>query len=97
MTRLMVHAAGSTGLSLTAAADPDRPKAGEFVHLASRDESAPAGCLRVFLQDVEGVRRLYAALHGQAVRVNGDYIYVRVTNDAMTLEAASGKDPRARS
>ena len=95
MLILMRHVVSSTGLSLAAAVDAERPRAGEYIHLASRDPLAPPGRMRVFLNSLEEVRRLYAALHGQSVLVNGDFVAVTVANDAVALERASGNDPRA--
>ena len=96
VARIMSHVCQATGLNITQAVDPENPKAGEYIHLATRDAAAPAGRMRVLLPGVDEVRRLYAALHGQALLVNGDYIAIAVENDLIRIDTASGNDPRAR-
>ena len=96
LKRIMDHACQAIGLHLCVAASPDNPKAGEYIHLASRDVVAPAGRLSVLLKVPNEVYRLYAALHGQALLVNGDYVEISVLNDKVRMEVAAGNDPRAR-
>ena len=45
---------------------------------------------------MDEVRKVFGALHGQAIKVNEDSIGIEVVNDVMTLEIASGNDPRTR-
>ena len=58
MHRVTQHVVEATGLRVAAAVDPERPKPGEYVHLASRDIAAPPGRARVFLHDLGEARRL---------------------------------------
>ena len=96
LKRILDHACNATGLDIKEAVDPNQPNAGEYVHVASRDAGAPAGRLRVLLKSVDEVRKVFVALHGQAIKVNEDSIGIEVVNDVMTLEIASGNDPRTR-
>ena len=96
LKRILDHTCNATGLDIKEAIDPNQPKTGEYVHLASRDAGAPAGRLRVLLKSVDEVRKVFVALHGQAIMVNNDSIGIEVVNDVMTLEIASGNDPRTR-
>ena len=96
LKRILDHACNVTGLDIKEAVDPNQPKTGEYVHLASRDAGAPAGRLRVLLKGVDEVRKVFVALRGQAIKVNEDSIGIEVVNDVMTLEIASGNDPRTR-
>ena len=47
LRRILAHAIDITGLQLTETAVDATPKPGEFYHLASRDEHAPPGRLRL--------------------------------------------------
>ena len=80
LKKLMDHASAALGLSLREAPDSSRPRAGEFVHFASRDLGAPRGTLRVF-SDEQELRRMYAALHGQSIQVGADHVGISVHND----------------
>ena len=96
LLKLMEHACVSTGLALRPASYPAKPEPGEFIHLASHDALAPAGVSKVLARDPEDVRKLYVALHGQAIQVGADMIGVEVKNDFITLQTGSGDDPRGR-
>ena len=92
----MEHACTATGLNLQEASNSDQAKVGDYVHLASRDTFASAGVVKVFAASKDGIRKIYAALHGQAIQVGQDNIGVEVRNDLMTLDAGQGNDPRLR-
>ena len=92
---LMKHACDSVGLSFTKAADPARPKAGEYYHMPACPPRTPAGALKVLAQTHGDIRRLYAALHGQSILVGTDHVVVEVKNDLVELQIQQGNDPRA--
>ena len=50
MSRIMAHAATSTGLTLKETAATTMPRIGESYHLASRDAAAPPGRLRLLIK-----------------------------------------------
>ncbi|CAK0815577.1 unnamed protein product, partial [Prorocentrum cordatum] len=83
---LMKHACDSVGLSFTKAADPARPKAGEYYHMPACPPRTPAGALKVLAQTHGDIRRLYAALHGQSILVGTDHVVVEVKNDLVELQ-----------
>ena len=62
----------------------------EYVHLARVDPAFPPGRLRLFHPDMESVRKLRAALHGQSVQVGSDLIGFRITNDRLDAEGLPG-------
>ena len=83
-------------LALQEARNAEHPKPGEYVHAASRDANAPAGVVKVLVKSKEDVRKLYVALHGQAIQVGQDNVGIEVRNDPVTIESGLGNDPRAR-
>ena len=91
---VLAHAIGTTGLQLTETAVDATPKPGEFYHLASRDEHAPPGRLRLLLRDAEEVRKLHAALHGQTVQVRSERVAIEVANSALARESLPGNGGR---
>jgi len=77
---------------LRRAANPDKPKLGEFLHLASVDPSAPPGKLQVFCaseSDVEDLRRL---LHEKTLKCGSDYVGITVSNDVLAARAVPTKN-----
>ena len=83
---LMGHLCTATGLQSQESACTAPPRMGEHVHLARVDPASPPGRLRIFLPDLESVRKLRAALHGQSVQVGSDLIGFRITNDRLDAE-----------
>ena len=76
---------------------PPPPHMGEYVHLARVDLASPPGRLRIFLPDLESVRKLRAAFHGQSVQVGSDLVGFRITNDRLDAEGLPGGATRQRS
>ena len=86
LRRIMGHLAQVTGLPLVPATDAAAPKTGEFF----ADPDGRVGCVKVLLPDLDGVRRVYAALDGQSVMVGADRLLVRVSNDAIDGRSVPG-------
>ena len=93
---LIDRACASTGLHFTEAINPDAPKAGEYVHLASREAHAPASVIKVLGTTAEDIRKLQAVLHGQAIQVGPDLVGIEVKNDVMLTTQGLGNGARAR-
>ena len=94
MHALMNHLTASSGLQVQAAKDPTGPRKGEYVHLASVDPSAPPGRLRLYLGSQDDVRKVFNALHGQAIQAGADYIAIEVTNDLSNSLQGNGSRGR---
>ena len=94
---LMDHACRATGVQFTEASNPDAPRPGEYYHLASQEAHAPAGVIKVLAKSQEDLRKLYAALHGQAIQVGRDLVGIEVKNDLMLTTHGLGNGTRARS
>eukprot|EP00959_Pyramimonas_sp_CCMP1952_P020950 441830-Pyramimonas_sp.AAC.1 len=77
----MQHVIQATGLQLTECNYTSPPEPGQFQHLATADPSAPPGRVRAFLASLEDVRRVYAALQGQTVKIGIDTVAIEVTSD----------------
>lgn len=93
---LMRHLCTATGLQIEESAYTSPPRVGEYVHLARIDSASPPGRLRLFLPDLESVRKLRAALHGQSVQVGSDLVGFRITNDRLDAEGLPGGATRHR-
>ena len=78
--RLLTHVAASAGVTLTEAPADRDPRAGEFMHRASRDPSAPPGRARIILAIEDSARTLHNALHGRVVQVGADLVAVELHN-----------------
>ena len=94
LRRIISHACSTTGLALSETAPDAVPKVGEFYHLASRDQYAPPGCLRLLLRSADEVRKVHAALHGQTVRVGTDRVAIEILNTPMQLGPLPGNGRR---
>ena len=86
----MRHVCTATGLQLEESAYTGPPHIGEYVHLARVDPTSPPGRLRLFLPDLESVRKFRAALHGQSVQVGSNLVGFRITNDRLDAEGLPG-------
>ncbi|CAK0789337.1 unnamed protein product, partial [Prorocentrum cordatum] len=93
---LIDHVCTATGAQFTEASNPDAPQPGECYHLASRGPRAPAGVIKVLAKSQEDLRKLYAALHGQAIRVGRGLVGIEVKNDLMLTARGRGNGTRAR-
>ena len=91
---LMTHVCQATGLSLRETDYSQAPRTGEYIHLASQDPAAPPGRLRLLLQDLEAVRRVRAALHGQTLQVGTDRIGIEIANDYLDSASVPGNGQR---
>ena len=94
LDKLMKHVCDSTGLVFKKAEDNSKPKAGEYYHVPTADARVHAGLLKVLGRTQEDIRKLYAALHGQAIQAGQDYIVIEVKNDLVELQVQQGNDPR---
>ena len=94
---LMDRACRATGVQFTEASNPDAPRPGEYYHLASQEAHAPAGVIKVLAKNQEDLRKLYAALHGQAIQVGRDLVGIEVKNDLMLTTHGLGNGTRVRS
>ena len=95
LDRLVQHAAQHTGLIIARAADPDHPRAGEYVHVPIRTPASPSGSVRVMVKSQEEIRKIYAALHGQSILVGHEQVVMEVRNDLVEVQIQRGGDPRA--
>ena len=94
LDQLRSHVCGATGLQFQLAADADNPRAGEYIHVVH--PAVQAGTLKVLARVPDDIRRLYAALHGQSIRVGADHVAIEVINDLVNIQARTGEDPRAQ-
>ena len=82
ITLLMRHVIQATGLELRET-DYTRPQeVGEFANLA-RGGAARPGRIRILVPNMEGVRKIDAALRGQHVAVGGQAVSFRVVSDGL--------------
>ena len=58
--------------------------------------SAPPGKLRLLLESAEAVRKVYAALHCQALLVGQDRVGIEVGNDLVDRQSVPGNAQRGR-
>ena len=70
--------------------------AGTWKDLASYDEAAPPGRARLYLETIEGARKVHAALHGQVLQVRSDWLSITVHNDMLDADGLSGVGRRVR-
>ena len=96
MKLLMNHLAEATGLNLKETEYSRDPRPGEFVHLATKDASAPPGKMRLILSSAKDVRKVYSALHGQTVQVGQDLVGIEVGNDLVDGQGIPGNGLRSR-
>ena len=82
--------------NLKKAADPDKPKLGEYLHMASVDPSAPPGRLQVFCASESEVTALRDLLDGAPIKCGRDFIGISVSNDVLAARAVpkNGRRPR---
>ncbi|CAK0911309.1 unnamed protein product, partial [Prorocentrum cordatum] len=83
LDKLMTHVSSAAGLTL----EPRPP--GQ--HPSSRDVSAPPGRARLYLRSADGVRKVYAALHGQVLQVGTDHVSITAQNDLLDSRTLSGE------
>ena len=93
---IMKHLVNSTSLTLQPAANLRAPVAGEYYAATSVDPDARPGCVKVVLEDIAGVHKVYDALHGKSVKIGVDIIGVVVTNDVLDGAAVPGGQLRRR-
>jgi len=94
LCRLMHHVVTTTGLQLRPAQDPAMPRVGEFFHVQAAEPTAKPGVMKLLLADLEEVRRVRGALHGQTVKVGSDIIAIRVGNDVVDAGPVPGSELR---
>ena len=87
---LMDHVTSQLGVVLQEAAETHGLRLGEYFQLQARDVYAPPGRVRALLRDREEVRKLYAGLHGQIIRVGSDQVRVEILNDALNALQGTG-------
>ena len=87
---IMRHILDATGLQLVECDYSAPPRRGQFQHLATLDPSAPPGRVRAYLSSLDEVRKLFAALQGQAVKVGLDIAGIEITNNILDAEKAPG-------
>ena len=93
---LMNHVMTQIGLELKDAGEAQSIRPGEYYPLRARDPLAPPGRVRALLRDREEVRRLYAGLHGQVIRVGNEQVLIEVQNDVHDAVGGPGNGPGAR-
>ena len=69
------------------------PAVGEYARLSQLDGTAPAGRVRAYLPDLESVRKLRTAFHGQHVQVGTARVGFRVSNDLLDAAGVPGGAP----
>ena len=94
LCRLMHHVVTTTGLQLRPAQDPAMPRVGEFFRVQAAEPTAKPGVMKLLLADLEEVRRVRGALHGQTVKVGSDIIAIRVGNDVVDAGPVPGSELR---
>ena len=97
MDHVILHAPADSGLkNLKRAADPDKPKLGDYLHMASVDPSAPPGRLQVYCATETEVAELYSLLDGNVLKCGQDFIGISVSNDVLAARAVpkNGRRPR---
>ena len=97
MDHVILHAPADSGLkNLKKAAKPDKPKLGEFLHMASVDPSAPPGRLQVFCASESEVAELRRLLHETTLKCGSDFVGIAVSNDVLAARAVpkNGRRPR---
>ena len=87
---LMQHVIQHTGLRLIETPGEREQMVGEYLHLASRDPTAQPGRMRVLLSNLDEIRQLRNALHGQHIKVGGDKVGIQVCNDFLDSQATPG-------
>ena len=97
MEYVVQNALADSGLkNLKKAADPDKPKLGDYLHMASVDPSAPPGRLQVYCATETEVAELYSLLDGNVLKCGQDYIGISFSNDVLAARAVpkNGRRPR---
>ena len=97
MDHVILHAPADSGLkNLKRAADPDKPKLGDYLHMASVDPSAPPGRLQVYCATETEVAELYSLLDGNVLKCGQDFIGISVSNDVLAERSVpkNGRRPR---
>ena len=61
------------------------PRSGEYVHLASKDPSAPAGRALILSANKDECKRAWDRLQGRHIKVGPDTVGVRVYNDDLEI------------
>ena len=95
--QLMVTAEGQLGFALkecgTNLRGNTEPEA-TWEWARRHDPGAPAGHIRLRLQDAEQVNKVYEKLNGRAIQLGGDLVTIEISND---LQLAKGsKNARGR-
>ena len=90
MCQLLLKVSEELGLGLAPAADPECPKTGEFYLCSAVHAAARPGMMRILLPDVESVKKVKEALHGQSMKVGMDTVGITVANDLLDARAAPG-------
>ena len=98
MDYVVNNALAESGLKdLRKAANPDKPKLGEYLHLASVDPSAPPGKLQVFCTCEAEVADLRRLLHEKTLQCGTEYLGITVTNDVLAAKAVPKRKNGGRS
>ena len=88
---LMDRVALVSGLSLRRAQDPSCSAAGEYVRLASREPSAPAGVVKILTSSRDEVRHIHQTLQGRFLQVGPDFLGVEIHNDVVAARGLQGE------
>jgi hypothetical protein len=96
MGLLVQHLATATGIVLQETDYSKDPKAGDFIHLATKDPFAKPGTMRLILGSNAEALKVYQSLHGQTVQVGSDLVGIEVVNDVINSVATPGNRARNR-
>ena len=90
LKRIMQHVCAQMGIKLVETDYSREARVGEYVHLATKDVAAPPGRLQLRLPNLDSLRKVRGALHGQSVQVGSDIVGFRVANDMLDAEGIPG-------
>ena len=93
---LVTHIISQTGIPLRETVYTREPRAGEFVHLATKDSAHKAGVMRLMLGSGLEAQRVFEALHGRSIQVGTDLVGIEVRNDVIAASTTPGNRGRSR-
>ena len=93
---LVAHTISQTGISLRETVYTREPRAGEFVHHATKDSAHQAGVMRLMLGSGLEAQRVFDALHGQSIQAGTDLVSNEVRNDVIAASTTPGNRVRSR-